>query len=429
MERAVGPRLAERLAAPRQGSRGGDGQSEEGNAEGAQQEAGSCRACPDAKAKGSPFCGKHKRAFQCIQGRCCKKNKEGFYVDPDAAADFHKIFGEGRNPPPNVTLANEVVLDFCIDNPDGKEASGKKRGGQLNLNKYVNRVYASLSQGRLEDDCLWDEEIFVNKFRSLRGWSQEHSRTKFLQLLHDPTVYKDEGGLGGTPRVAVPPSWTGEERNRRKREVGEQRALERTAKSSRISDQDCGQIVAELDSGFQFRDVSCLKSSASSWTAPLPAAAITNMDGQGAASAVQIVSSVAKKVGGKLSEGKGDGASGDAKEGSGATPPQTSPTKSDADKRAAKFDIERLKTCRVLDALMKDHEKKIEEALKKAWAAALASEASADDDLLQLLKERAGIAIHWLGSLPVGADASSLKMQRLEYDVEDTSGLASTISS
>ena len=169
MERAVGPRLAERLAAPRQGSRGGDGQSEEGNAEGAQQEAGSCRACPDAKAKGSPFCGKHKRAFQCIQGRCCKKNKEGFYVDPDAAADFHKIFGEGRNPPPNVTLANEVVLDFCIDNPDGKETSGKKRGGQLNLNKYVNRVYASLSQGRLEDDCLWDEEIFVNKFRSGDG--------------------------------------------------------------------------------------------------------------------------------------------------------------------------------------------------------------------------------------------------------------------
>ena len=404
-------------------------QEQGGDAADGGKNASACRCCDEIKAKGSPFCARHKRAYQCIQNRCLKKNKEGKYIDEDSAANFHKIFGEGRTGPPNMTMANQVVLDFCRENPDCKESAGKKRGANFNLNKYVNRVYAAMSQAKLEDDCLWDEEIFVNKFKALRGWSQDHSRKMFQQLVNDPKVYKDQEGFGGATRVAVPPSWTGEEKQRKKREVGEERVVERTTKTARITGQDYSKAVEELDTGFQFRDTSGVNAPSSSWTSPLPSAAITNMDTDGGVTAVQIVANLAKKV---VADGKGSGYGNESVShpaataaGQDAAVPNVSPSKSETqNKKVGSFDIERLKVSRTLEATIQEHEKKMVDNLKKAWAAVCSSEASADEDLLHLIKERALIAIHWLGAVPVGlpargADALALDMQSLEYDEED----------
>ena len=315
------------------------------------------------------------------------------------------------------------MLDFCRENPDGKETAGKKRGANLNLNRYVNRIYAQMSSARVEDDVMWDQELFVNKMQGLRGWSQEYAQSMFQQLENNPSVFKDQEGLGGTVRVAVPPNWTGEDRRQRKREVGESRMVERSAKTSKIADADVGKVVDELDHGFRFRDNASLNAASSSWTAPTSAASITNMDSEGGATAVQLVTNVAKKVGpGTEAAESSSPAAGEASSPSQA---QTAPGKPDSEKRVAKFDIERLKTSRTMDALMRDHAKKLEEHLKRAWAAVLASEASADEDLLSLIKERALIAIHWLGALPVvvlapNADASTLVMTKLPYDEEDS---------
>ena len=64
-------------------------------------------------------------------------------------------------------------------------AHGKKRG-TVNLSKYIDQVYAKMSTARLEDDLLWCEELFVNKFKSLRGWSQAHAVAKFKELKASP---------------------------------------------------------------------------------------------------------------------------------------------------------------------------------------------------------------------------------------------------
>ena len=239
------------------------------------KDADMCRACEEPKAKGSAFCQRHKRGFQCIYNRCCKKDKQGNYVDPVNAARFHRIFGEGREGPPNVTLANSVVIDFIRENPECKDG-GKKRGN-VNLARYVDQVYAKQSTARMEDECLWDEELFVNKFKVLRGWSQQYAQMKFKELEADPNVFKDKMGMGGGTRVSVPATWTGEDRQRKNREIGQQKMLERSAKNAKLNDSDCMKVEEEMASGgFKMMDVSSLNRVPASWSAPLPASSITN---------------------------------------------------------------------------------------------------------------------------------------------------------
>ena len=346
-------------------------------------------------------------------------------MDPKSAKDVFNIFGEGRNPPPNITMANQCVINFVRENPDCKDNPGKKRGGPLNLNRYVNRTYANMSAARMEDDCLWDQELFINRFKQLRGWSQEYSQKMFQSLLNDPAVYRDNLGINGSERVAVPSSWTGEDKQRRKRELGEERVLERSAKTTRIADQDIGKVVSELDAGgFHFMDTSSLRSSSSSWTAPLPSSAITNMDTDGAATAVQIVGQVARKLSAGTERGSETTEQREVPA-SAETAAESSPKPEEKSGAAGKFDIQRLKTSRQLEATLATTERKLEDSLRSAWLAVLGSEASADEDLLSLLKERALIAVHCVGSLPVGfqpegSEVSSVKLMRLEYDEEDS---------
>ena len=390
-----------------------------------------CRACPEPKAKGSAYCTKHKRGFQCIYNRCCAKNKDGTYKDPQNAERFHNIFGTGREAAPNQTLANKVVIDWVVENPEGKE--GKKRGNVC-LAKYVDRSFARLSTSRLDDDMLWDQEIFVNKFRALRGWSQGYAQTKFKELESDPNVYKDSNGMGGSVRVAVPPSWTGEERQRRGREIGQERQLEKSSKKA-LSDADSKKVEEEIaGGGFRLMDVSALQSSCQSWVAPLPASAITNLeDSSESRTALKLVEAAAMDAAAGQSSSPQRAAEKDEKP---STPTKAEDNEKDKQEGSSQkdLDLKRLKLSRTADSSAKDALKKLEEAVRKGYQTVLSSDVE-DEDLQLLLRERAQICMHVLGSAPAptpteeaasGEQLCALKM--IEYDVEDASGKSSTWS-
>ena len=400
-----------------------------------------CRACEEPKVKGSVFCQKHRRGFQCIYNRCCKKDKQGNYLDAKNAEQFRQIFGEGREGPPNLTLANQVVIDFVRENPEGKD--GKKRG-TVSLAKYMDQVFARYYMGRIEDDCLWDEELFVNKFKVMRGWSQAYGQQRFKELENDPNVYKDKLGMGGSTRVAVPASWTGEDKQRRGRELGQAKVLERSAKNAKLSDADCAKVEEEISSGgFKTLDVSSLQASASSWAAPLPASSITNLQGDGeSVKAVNLVAAAAQKQvegGGEASPQKQQQLSTKATETStGRTAEQEN--QSPAPKKED-LDLKRLKQSRSSDVIVRDHVKKLQEALRKGWQAHQLGDTE-DDDLRNLLAERAQIIMHCLGMEPqpsaqkpteavqadpaanggsggaAGAD-TAITLKPIEYDEED----------
>ena len=382
-----------------------------------------CRACSDPKVKGSPFCASHKRGYQCIQNRCCKKNKDGSFQDPDAEKNFRAIFGTGREGPPNMTLANQVVVDFVKENPEGKDV-GKKRG-TVALSQYLDKMYSKMSLGRVEDDCLWDEELFINKFKQLRGWSHAYAKQKFQELKADPNTYKDDLGFGGACRVSVPSSWTGEDRQRKARDFGQEKALERGHKAVKMNDGDEVKIRSEIESaaGFTHIDPSALAAPSTTWNVPLPASAKTNLGGSSTETGA--VALVAAAAGASPAE---------------ATP-QSSPTKTTAEEieesphkqetkktAAGQFDINRLRVARTATAAVTEHQKKLYDCLRKGWLAMEASDQALDDDLRKLLSERAQIVMHCAGvaigqdvqPLAQGADpGSNLDLLPINYDIED----------
>ena len=381
----------------------------------------SCRACSERKVKGSPFCLSHKRGFQCIHNRCCKKNKEGNFVDPEAAENFHKIFGQGRDPPPNITLANQVVIDFVRENPEGKDV-GKKRGSVM-LARYTDKVYANMSTGRVEDDFLWDEELFVNKFKALRGWSQSYAQQKFRELKQDPNVYKDDGGFQGAMRVAVPPSWTGSDKRRKTRELGQEKCLERSLKSGKFSAADSEKILDELDAGagFKMLNTTSLLNPSHAWNSPMPWSALTNMEGaSGQAGAVFLVQSAAKQ--GTPTKGKGPGGEESDEGGPLSSPAKTDPaakakSEKEKEKDSGKFDLLRLKTTRTAETAVRDAFKKMEEVLKKSWQAYESSDNVMDEDLRSLMSERAQILMHCMGSAVEHSDKNAAGLDLADINV------------
>ena len=386
-----------------------------------------CRACSDPKVKGSPFCAAHKRGYQCIQNRCCKKNKDGTFQDPDAEKNFRAIFGTGREGPPNMTLANQVVVEFVKENPEGRDVG--KRRGVIALSQYLDKMYSKMSVGKLEDECLWDEELFINKFKHLRGWSHAYAQQKFRELKADPSVFKDDLGMGGACRVAVPASWTGEEKQRKEREFGQEKALERGQQSAKMNEADEAKVRLEIESaaGFIHIDPTALAAPATTWNLPLPASAKTNLGGSSAATDTGAVAMVNAAAGASPKDATTPLASPAKSEDVAVAVAEESPQKPDL-KKAGQFDINRLRVARTATAAVTEHQKKLHDCLRKGWCAMEASDQALDEDLRKLLSERAQIVMHCAGvaidkdaePLAPGAEAgSNLKLLPITYDQED----------
>ena len=87
--------------------------------------------CVDSQARAASdeCCKRH----QNLGKHCLRKEKDGRYTEPKKAEAFEKVFGQGRSPPPNMSLATSVILWY------EKECSGSqgKKIGQLNLTSFI----------------------------------------------------------------------------------------------------------------------------------------------------------------------------------------------------------------------------------------------------------------------------------------------------
>lgn len=390
----------------------------------------SCRACSGEKSKGSPYCTKHKRSYQCLYNKCNRKNKAGELVDEDSANDFTLIFGKGRADPPNLTLANGVILDFTREFPEGKDV-GKARGQNI-ISRYVNSIRLSNVKAEIDEDSMWDEEIFTNKFKALRGWSAAYSQQMFLELKNDKTIVQDMGGMGGTVRVAVPPSWTGESKRQSKREQSEDHTFERASKSSKMSAEEQQKYIDEMGSGFEKIDPNALHDKA--WNTSLPANALTNVHGDDGSlsSVVDLVHSKANTLKRKNNPGSADDdtaepsivkAKVDSVAGAPSLPAPKVPKGGDG------ILLKRLQVKKKFDASIKDLRGKLEGSLKQAWVLMHTSDETEDEDLRKILTDRAQMAIHFIGTTPVdnraeeGDEVTTMEqviLQPLLYDREAT---------
>ena len=89
--------------------------------------------CVDSQARSASdeCCKRH----QNLGKHCFRKEKDGSYAEPKKAEAFEKVFGQGRSPPPDMSLATSVILWY------EKECSGSqgKKVGQLNLTTFIEK--------------------------------------------------------------------------------------------------------------------------------------------------------------------------------------------------------------------------------------------------------------------------------------------------
>ena len=116
--------------------------------------AGECRACDEPKEKGNPYCKRHKSAHQALERHAKKKDKDGKHARPEQAEAFDTIFGKGRDPPPNMTLANQVILKF-----DNQFPTNAGQGKNTSKREVMDLTEFSHSRGSYQNSAEIDEEI------------------------------------------------------------------------------------------------------------------------------------------------------------------------------------------------------------------------------------------------------------------------------
>ena len=103
-----------------------------------------CRTCGAPKVKGCAYCVRHKKAYQNLMNASMKKDKKtGEFVNATAAEHFEAVFGKGRAPPPDVAIANQVIIEQAALN----DASG---GGKTSQKQNKMSTWRATSTQRAE---------------------------------------------------------------------------------------------------------------------------------------------------------------------------------------------------------------------------------------------------------------------------------------
>ena len=143
----------------------------------------------DAPRKNSSYCGPHKRAYDTVYKAAFSdagRAKPGEGAEWDEQADswvgsehwaFMNIFGdekerrkgEWRDP----QKAGKILIDFVINNPEGKSMDGKRKNRRhgVNLAQYMHTEGCRQSSDQIDGERKVDEELFSNIMKALRGWS------------------------------------------------------------------------------------------------------------------------------------------------------------------------------------------------------------------------------------------------------------------
>ena len=214
--------------------------------------------CDRFQAVGSSYCWPHKRGW----GRIVKHGLKGKKQRDENYLNYIAIFGEGRDPPPDPDLAEQVIVDVCAGIPDDEDDEDDasrpakvRKCAPVNLSKYVHRQGSRMSSDAVTSTYKWDFEIFQNKLKAIRGWSSAQCQAEFAKLKANPMTKADESGrhhaLFGCTRVKVPPELIGEEKEELRRGQFEERTFETATKAKTMSDEEKSLWKEATNKGFQ----------------------------------------------------------------------------------------------------------------------------------------------------------------------------------
>lgn len=356
-----------------------------------------CRCCAAPKEKGCPFCKTHKASYQCLERKAKKKTRLGEYVDPQQAEAFDAIFGKGREPPPNLTLANKVVLDFADKCPPAAASGRTARRGALDLTTFIHTKGSFQERSSISDDAMLEEDIFVNHMRTLRGWSQSHAAGVWFSFHSAPNADNDNGGWNNAPRTRIPSNLLGNDKARRSSGEMEQRVLQHSLKQTKNMSQDLiGDLMQATSCGF------------SHLTGSQEGASFHTMPSGGAGTRVgdSPVDDVFSLLASAVSELRGQPNSVDSVPAGGGQAQATvapRPSEESATKPSpSKCDpVIKNKAVRTAIAELAVEDKRLVQVLKVAWLAKLQADPELDKDNLEVLEPRLYVGIHCHGSTPL----------------------------
>ena len=165
----------------------------------------SCPTCGELVNKGKKYCPKHHRAYECLETSHVKKG-----TGKEAEA-FYAIFGRrarkqsAKKPavtfvPCDQALANETLLEFLQNFPEGKETKVGKKRGDMKLTSAVSSEGTRQSNDDVARRRLYDQELFVTAMHTMRGWMAEKAMTEWNNLVAStPEELKKYGGARAIP--------------------------------------------------------------------------------------------------------------------------------------------------------------------------------------------------------------------------------------
>lgn len=336
---------------------------------------------------------KHKRGKQNMAHRALKKDKRtGAFADEAAAAAFHAIFGEGRQGPPNETLAHQVLIDWVKLNADSEKSSGKKQ--HVDLTQYLVKKGTKQTTKKSSLRPFWDKEIFINKMKQLRGWSFEKAEGKFQELMADPHIEKDNGGPAGEERIEVPANLIGEDFSKSSRGEFEEKFLQTSTKGKKqMSQAEQDTMFQEMHQGFshlgQVRHAQ--------WHVPLAPTALTQLNPAeaGAASALDLLKSSAPNA--STTSAAGNDSSEDATQAAEGLPGKPAEKGPSSSLKPVDLAVARPKVQRELYGELQECVKQMQLMLNTCHVQLDAADSLAEEDLVKVLIGRANVVHHFLG--------------------------------
>ena len=149
-----------------------------------------------------------------------------------------------------MTLAAKVLVEYCqLTWIGGWEAWSEEKKAWTSLS---TSTHGQVIRERDDETAapLWDEELFLNQMRQLRGWSVAQATMKWKAMLSDDSVDKDHGGPDGSLRQRVPSNLVGNDLCRTAKGEEERRTLKTSQRAHKATPEEQEAIRADLLRGF-----------------------------------------------------------------------------------------------------------------------------------------------------------------------------------
>ena len=255
----------------RGGRGGGGGQAKQGKGRG-KSTGGACPACGLPKKPNSGYCVEHKKGYDTIYRYSQTEEASSDQEDQEAEWDIESesyigssryiwitVFGSehetkaGPSRFRDLTKSMEIICDFVHQNPGGTEKR-KVRKFAVNLGKFYHRK--GVRQEQMHASQLWkvDFELFHHEMKNKRGWPFDKSKNYWNEFDVDPTTEDQRDNLGPShsrKRLWFPSSLMGGDKVESKQGEFEEKALDRTSKEAKYSEQELKEVEGELARGFK----------------------------------------------------------------------------------------------------------------------------------------------------------------------------------